>query len=62
LILGDRALISDEGFEFCDLRLILLLESLNILFRYLNIRLELKNVDKELSLVGQLLLIVIDHI
>ena len=62
MILWDRAFISDEGFEFSDLRLILLLESLNILFRYLNIRLELKNVDKELSLVGQLLLIVIDHI
>ena len=62
MILRDRALISDEGFEFCDLRLILLLESLNILFRYLNIRLELKNVDKELSLVGQLLLVVVNQL
>ena len=62
MILRDRALVSYERLKFCDLRLILLLESLNILFRYLNIRLELKNVDKELSLVGQLLLVVIDHI
>ena len=62
MILRDRALVSDERFEFSDFRLILLLESLNILFRDLDIRLELKNVDKELSLVGQLLLVMIDHI
>jgi hypothetical protein len=58
LILWDRALVSDEVLKFSDFLLILLLEVVDVLLGDLDITLELEDIDKVLTLVSQLLLVV----
>jgi hypothetical protein len=60
LIFWDRALVSNEVLQISYLCLVLLLEVINVLLRNLNITLKLKDVNEVLSLVGQLLLVVVD--
>lgn len=56
MILGNGALVSNEVLELLNLRLVFLLEVLDVLLRDLNITLQLQDVYEVLSFVGELLL------
>jgi len=60
LILGNGALVSNEVLELLNLRLVFLLEVLDVLLRDLNITLQLQDVYEVLSFVGELLLEEVD--
>lgn len=60
LILRDRTLVPDQAFQLVDLILVLRPELVDVLLGDLHIRLKLEDVNQELSLVGQLLLVVVD--
>lgn len=60
MILGNGALVSNEVLELLNLRLVFLLEVLDVLLRDLNITLQLQDVYEVLSFVGELLLEEVD--
>jgi hypothetical protein len=60
LVFGNRALISNQVLEFQDFLHVLCLKTLDVLLGNLNIRLQFKQVNQELTLVSQLLLVHVD--
>lgn len=60
MILGNGALVSNEVLELLNLRLVFLLEVLDVLLRDLDITLQLQDVYEVLSFVGELLLEEVD--
>ena len=62
LILGNGALVSNEVLELLNLRLVLLLEVLDVLLRDLNITLQLQDVNQVLSFVCQFLFEIVNLI
>ena len=62
LILWNGALVTDEALQFTDLVVVFCLEAVDVLLRDLHVRLQLKDIDKELTLVCELLLVVVDKL
>ena len=60
LILRNGGLVTDQVLQLCDLFDVLSLEALDVGLGNLHVTLQLQDVDKELALVGQLILIVFD--
>ena len=62
MILRDRALVANQVLQLVDFLLVFSLEALNILLRDLDVRLELEEVDEELSFISQFLLVVLNYV
>ena len=62
LILGDRALVANEGLQLTDFFLVFSLQVFDVLLRNLHVTLKLQNIDQELTLVSKLILVVLDQL